>query len=182
MVNILTIIFVHIRLKAKNTVNLLYKIDKRFFFDIGNGHINNNKGIIKYLGRYLARAPIAEYKISSISHDSVSFFFYDLKLNKKKTFVTMPLSKFITQILIHLPPKNFKMISRFGFYARRKSQKLTKAMKTFKTPAVSSNFSWYERQMFNTFNINPFVCPKCNIKMKVSEFYHHLYPPTRIYI
>ena len=65
----------HIHLKAKNTVNLLYKIDKRFFFGIGNGHINNNKRIIKYLGRYLARAPITEYKISSISHDSFSFFF-----------------------------------------------------------------------------------------------------------
>ena len=65
----------HNRLKAKNTVNLLYKIDKRFFFNIGNWQINSNKGIIKYLGQYLARAPIPEYKISSISHDSVSFFF-----------------------------------------------------------------------------------------------------------
>ena len=120
----------HICLKAKNTVNLLYKIDKRFL-------INNNKGIIKYLGRYLARAPIAKYKISSISHDSVSFFFYDLKL---KPSVTMPLSKFITQILIHLPPKNFKMISRFGFYAIRKSQKLTKAIQAFKTSAVLQIF------------------------------------------
>ena len=55
-------------------------------------------------------------------------------------------------------------------------------IQAFKTSAVSSNFSWYERQMFNTFGINPFVCPKCNIKMKVSEFYHYLYPPTRIYI
>ena len=73
--------------------------------------------IIKYLGRYLARAPIAEYKISHISDDSVTFFFYDLKLDKKKTF-----------------------------------------------------------------GINPFICPKCNIKMKVWEFYHYLYPPTRIYI
>ena len=69
----------------------------------------------------------------------------------------MPLSKFITQILIHPPPKNFKMISRFGFYARRKSHKLTKAIQAFKATAVSSNFSWYERHMFKTFGINPFV-------------------------
>ena len=62
------------KLKYIFSNNIIHNIDKRFFFDIGNGHINNNKGIIKYLGRYLARAPIAEYKISSISHDSVSFF------------------------------------------------------------------------------------------------------------
>ena len=170
-----------IRLDAINTVNLLYKTDKRFFFNVGDKQINNNKGIIKYLGRYLARAPIAEYKISNISDDSVSFFFYDLKHNKKKTFLTMPIHKFITQILVHLPPKNFKMISRFGFYARRKSPKLTKAIKAFKNISESSNFSWYERQMFHTFNINPFICPKCNVRMKVWKFHHCLYPPTRIY-
>ena len=81
-----------------------------------------------------------------------------------------------------MPPKNFKMISRFEFYARRKSHKLINAIKAFKTTSVSSNFSWYERQMFKTFNINPFVYPKCNIKMKIWEFYHYLYPPPRIYI
>ena len=171
-----------IHLKAKKIVDELYELDKRFFFNVANGNINTNKGIIQYLGRYLARAPIAEYKISHISHESVSFFFYDLKHNKKKSFVSMPIHKFISQILIHLPPKNFKMISRFGFYARRKSHKLIKAIKEFKNTTPSSKFSWYERQMFNTFGINPFVCPKCNIKMKVWEFYHYLYPPTRIYI
>ena len=94
----------------------------------------------------------------------------------------MPLHKFIAQILIHLPHKNFEMISRFGFYARRKSHKLNQAILEFKNSPVLSNFSWYERQMFNTFNINPFICPKCNSKMKIWEFYHYLYPPTRIYI
>ena len=74
------------------------------------------------------------------------------------------------------------MISRFGFYARRKSHKLIKAIEPFKNTYVNSNFSWYERQSFNTFNINPFICPKCNIKMRVWEFYHYLYPPTRVYI
>ena len=171
-----------IKLKAKKIINDLYKINIRFFFNVGDGYINNNKSVIKYLGRYLARAPIAEYKISNISHDSVTFFFYDLKFNKKKTFVTMPINQFISQIIIHLPPKNFKMISRFGFYARRKSHKLIKAIEPFKNTYVNSNFSWYERQSFNTFNINPFICPKCNVKMRVWEFYHYLYPPTRIYI
>ena len=119
---------------------MLYETDKRFFF-IDNGDISNNKGIIKYPGRYLTRAPIAEYKISNISHDFVSFFFYDLKQNKNKTSVTMPIHKFITQILIHLPPKNFKMISRFGFYTRRKSYNLIKAIEAFKTSSGYPNFS-----------------------------------------
>ncbi|WP_149201967.1 transposase [Leptotrichia shahii] len=52
---------------ARNTTAKLYKEDKRFFFNVGNGDINSTKGIIKYLGRYLARSPIAEYKITDIT-------------------------------------------------------------------------------------------------------------------
>ncbi len=172
----------HIAMKAKSVINQLYNLDTRFFFNVGDGYINNNNTLIKYLGRYLARAPIAEYKISDISDDSVTFFFYDLKLDKKKTFVTMPIHKFIQQILIHLPPKNFKMINRFGFYARRKSLKLIEAIQNFKKFIHSSGFSWYAKQIYKTFGINPFICPRCNVKMRVWEFYHYLYPPSKIYI
>ena len=52
---------------ARNTITKLYKEDRRFFFNVGNGDINSTKGIIKYLGRYLARSPIAEYKITDIT-------------------------------------------------------------------------------------------------------------------
>ena len=100
-----------IKKKALDTAAKLYSEDKRFFFNVGDGDINSTKGIIRYLGRYLARSPIAEYKITEIDDDNVTFFFNDLANNKKKTFITMPAEKFISQILIHLPPKNFKMVT-----------------------------------------------------------------------
>ena len=46
-----------IQLKVKNTFNLLYKTDKKFFLNIDNIHINNNNG----LGYHHARVPVAEY-------------------------------------------------------------------------------------------------------------------------
>ena len=98
-----------------DTVSKLYREDKRFFFNVGDGDINSTKGIIRYLGRYLARSPVAEYKITEIDDGKVTFFFNDLANNKKKTYITMPAEKFISQILIHLPPKNFKMVNRYGF-------------------------------------------------------------------
>ncbi|WP_367103126.1 transposase, partial [Fusobacterium gastrosuis] len=48
-------------------------------------------------------------------NEKVTFFFNDLANDKKKTYVTMNIDKFVQQILIHLPPKNFKMINRFDF-------------------------------------------------------------------
>ena len=97
-----------IKKKALDTVAKLYREDKRFFFNVGDGDINSTKGIIRYLGRYLARSPVAEYKITEIDDDNVTFFFNDLANNKKKTYITMPAEKFISQILIHLPLKPLK--------------------------------------------------------------------------
>jgi len=72
-----------------DTVSKLYREDKRFFFNVGDGNINSTEGIIRYLGRYLARSPVAEYKITEIDDDNVTFFFNDLANNKKKTYITI---------------------------------------------------------------------------------------------
>ena len=87
-----------LRKPLKNTATKLYKESKRFFFNVGNGDINSTKGIIKYLGRYLARSPIAEYKITNITDKEVTFFFNDLANDKKKTYITMSSEKFISHI------------------------------------------------------------------------------------
>ena len=170
-----------IKKKALDTVAKLYREDKRFFFNVGDGDINSTKGIIRYLGRYLARSPVAEYKITEIDDDNVTFFFNDLANNKKKTYITMPAEKFISQILIHLPPKNFKMVNRYGFYSRHISDELKKAMEPFRKNIAVSKYSFYQRQMYITFGINPFYCPECKVKMIVWEFYHYLYPPLKKY-
>lgn len=170
-----------IKKKALDTAAKLYKENKRFFFNVGDGDINSTEGIIRYLGRYLARSPVAEYKITEIDDDNVTFFFNDLANNKKKTFITMPAEKFISQILIHLPPKNFKMVNRYGFYSRHISDKLKKAMQPFKKNIAVSKYSFYQRQMYITFGMNPFFCPECKVKMIVWEFYHYLYPPLKKY-
>ena len=170
-----------IKKKALDTAAKLYSEDKRFFFNVGDGDINSTKDIIRYLGRYLARSPIAEYKITEVDDDKVTFFFNDLANNKKKTFITMPAEKFISQILIHLPPKNFKMVNRYGFYSRHISDELKKAMEPFRKNISVSKYSFYQRQMYITFGMNPFYCPECKVKMIVWEFYHYLYPPLKKY-
>ncbi|NWO19825.1 transposase [Leptotrichia sp. oral taxon 223] len=39
--------------------------------------------MIRYLGQYFSRSPIAEYKITDIADDKVTFFFNDLANDKK---------------------------------------------------------------------------------------------------
>lgn len=83
----------------------------------------------------------------------------------------MSREKFISQILIHLPQKHFKMISRFGFYARRKSNTLKIHMVFLQKTKKKTFFSFYVNAMLEHFQINPFVCPNCHITMKKRELY-----------
>ena len=166
---------------ARNTATKLYKENRRFFFNVGNGDINSTEGIIKYLGRYLARSPIAEYKITDITDKEVTFFFNDLANDKKETYITMPSERFVSHILIHLPPKNFKMVNRYGFYSRHISERLKEAIDAFRKNIAVSRYSFYQRQMYKTFGMNPFYCPACKVKMIVWEFYHYRYPPLKKY-
>ena len=77
-------------------------------------------------------SPITKYKITEIDDDKVTFFFNDLANNKKKNYITTPVEKFISQIMLHLPPKKFKMVKRYGFYSRYIFHKLKKAIESFK--------------------------------------------------
>ena len=156
---------------AQKAVSKLYKEDKRLFFNVGSGDVNSPKGIVKYLGRYLARAPIAEYKITYYDNEKVTFFFNDLADDKKKKYVTMDIDKFVQQILIHLPPKNFKMINRFGFYGRNITAKLRNIVKKYKKSFSKSEYSFYVKQSIDTFGVHPFMCPYCKIMMDIQEIY-----------
>ena len=104
--------------KAQIIASSLYKKDTRFFFDVAKNDLNNNVSAIKYIGRYLSRAPIAEYKILDFSDNKVTFYYEDLSNNKEKVEVTMEVEEFLSKLIIHIPPKNFKMIRRFGIYSR----------------------------------------------------------------
>ena len=59
---------------ARNTATKLYKENRRFFFNVGNGDINNTKGIIKYLGRYLARSPLLNTRLLTLLKRSLLSF------------------------------------------------------------------------------------------------------------
>ena len=143
---------------AQKAVSKLYKEDKRLFFNVGSGDVNSPKGIVKYLGRYLTRAPIAEYKITYYDNEKVTFFFNDLADEKKKKYVTMDIDKFVQQILIHLPPKNFKMINRFGFYGRNIVAKLRNIVKKYKKGFLNLNILLVVCQIVLTNNSFKFSC------------------------
>jgi len=73
------------------------------------------------------------------------------------------MKNFLGRILSHIPPKNFKMVRRFGLYSRRAKNKTPKKIKLFKTKS-----SWAEG-FFKAFRINPLICGKCGSQLHLLE-------------
>ncbi|MGL5988204.1 transposase [Cetobacterium sp.] len=87
----------------------------------------------------------------------------------KKIYLTLSIDQFIGRLLLHIPPKDFKMIRRFGLYSRRHKKKKPKKIKLFK-----DKISWAEH-IFKTFKMNPLICPKCNSDLVLLEIFHIKY-------
>ena len=152
----------------KNKISIMYKKYKDGFYINTESQVGNSKMIAKYIGRYLARPAIAEYRIISFNEHYVTFWYKNPNSNKEKR-ITLPMKKFLGRVLSHIPPKNFKMVRRFGLYSRRSKNKTPKKIKLFKTKS-----SWAER-FFMAFGINPLICRKCGSQLHLLEIFHIKY-------
>ena len=81
------------------------------------GRIRHPKLIARYVGRYVRHPAIANSRIFHYNGKIVKFFY----INNKDTRVnvTMTVEQFITALIQHIPPTQFKMIRYYGAYARR---------------------------------------------------------------
>ncbi|MEK0371133.1 MAG: transposase [Nitrosopumilus sp.] len=86
------------------------------------GRIKHPRLIAKYVGRYVRHPAIANSRIYYFDGEIVKFFYVnneDIRIN-----VTMNVEQFITALIQHIPPPQFKMIRYYGAYARRTKGKL----------------------------------------------------------
>lgn len=85
------------------------------------GRIIPPKLIAKYIGRYVRHPAIANSRIYYFNGKIVKFFYVnneEIRIN-----VTMAVEQFITALIQHIPPPQFKMIRYYGAYARRSKSK-----------------------------------------------------------
>jgi len=85
------------------------------FYVYAKTRMKSAKGAARYIGRYLARPAIAEYRITSYSGNEVTFW-YESHETKQKVVETLTAEAFIGKLLTHIPPKYFKMARAYGIY------------------------------------------------------------------
>lgn len=152
-------------------------VKNKMYLDYPNGFYVNNKleddgykfnsleDLIRYVTRYCARPAMAESRILNYDGENVTFFYYDHK-NEEYHEETNSAFEFITKLLQHLLPSNFKSIRNYGFYSKNSHlcDKMIKIISNEKAKAKRQLINW-TNSILLSFNRIPIMCPKCGILM-----------------
>ena len=146
--------------------NKLYKKYKNGFYVYAEKKkFKNIKQGVEYITRYCGRVAISENRILNYDGNNVTFCYNDHKDNSYHE-VTVTASQFITILLRHLLPNNFKIIRYFGFYRKKHPlhDKMVMMVSNEKK-IIRKQFLKYEIAIQKFFKYNPFNCPKCGQRM-----------------
>ncbi|MEE9451596.1 MAG: IS91 family transposase [Gammaproteobacteria bacterium] len=125
-----------------------------------------HKKIVRYLGGYFKRPPIAQSKLKHYDGQEVTFQYLD---HYTKTYRDFKLSaqQFIARFIRHIPDTGFRMIRYYGFLANRLRGKLLPKVyaaleQEASLPPIPLS---YAEMIIKNFNFDPFSCILCGHKM-----------------
>ena len=133
----------------------LFKKYPKGFYIRAKDTINNKKGMVKYIGRYIRHPAVAESRI--ISYDGAEVIFWYKDDDKIVHYVTMDVEEFIHAVIDHIPDKQFKTIRHYGVYSRgikRKFKRLLGYVSIAQMKLTNFMVNWAPS------------CPNCGKKME----------------
>ncbi|MCM3570938.1 transposase [Neobacillus mesonae] len=161
-------------------VNDLYKRYQKGFYVNAERKMKDAKGAAKYIGRYLARPAIAEYRVVKYDGKTVHFWYEDHQTGKRVD-EALPVYRFLFKLIQHIQPKHFRMVGRFGLYSRRSYKKANQVLSLYafmRTKQLSilleskRKKKTYRQRMIEAFDKDPFICPHCHREMDLVEIWH----------
>jgi hypothetical protein len=174
--------------KVKRLVNELYQRYKHGFYVNAETRMKDARGAAKYIGRYLARPAIAEYRIVKYDYHKVHYWYEDHRTGKRVDVVA-PVFQFLYDIVQHIPPKNFRMVGRFGLYSRSKNKDAQKIINLWQYRLhkqmemvfgqKEKKKKTYRERMLESYARDPIQCPCCKRRMELVVIWHRDY--GRIY-
>lgn len=170
--------------ETQKLINRLYKKYNNGFYVNAQRDLTKIKEAAKYIGRYLSRPAIAEYRISEYDGKNVTFW-YENKNPKEKVTVKMDALEFIGKLVNHIHPKGFRVVRRYGLYSRRKNKLSIEIVKLYNFIKQRNIFELIQKQknkkisfkerLIETFGVNPFKCTSCGNEMMLWEIWHRKY-------
>jgi len=136
-------------------IDYLFKRYPKGFYVRAKDTINNKKGMIRYIGRYIRHPAIAESRIMDYDGKSVSFYYLDD--GGVKQYVEMSVEKFISAVIGHIPEKQFKTIRHYGIYSRGRKKHFRRLL---------GLVSMAQQKLTKFIGLWTPICKKCGTRME----------------
>ena len=122
--------------------------------------------VVKYLGQYTHRVAITNQRILNIENGKVTFIAKDYRDRAIKKPVTLDGVEFLRRFTLHILPKRFVKIRRYGIYnhtvKRNMDLRFTPGEKSSNKPKEKSQTIETKQQRFERLTgVNLCLCPTC---------------------
>jgi len=120
--------------------------------------------VIRYLGQYTHRVAISNDRIISMSDTHVTFIAKDYRERAKKKPVTMSGIEFLHRFCLHILPKRFVKIRRYGIYNHTTRRSMELQFETEESPIEKDTEQPKETSQERIKRLTGFdigQCPKC---------------------
>jgi len=132
--------------------------------------IIGEKGMIRYIGRYIRHPAIAESRIEFYDGKIVGFWYLDD--DEVKHHVEMKVEEFISAVIGHIPDRQFKTIRHYGIYSRGLKRHFRRLL---------GLVSIAQQKLTKFFEIWTPTCDKCGSKMEFVITMTGKPPPNHIF-
>ena len=155
-------------LRKRKELNLFYDLVQQAYKTKWVVHsepsMANADHVVKYLGQYTHRVAITNQRITNINNGKVTFIAKDYRDRAVKKPVSMDGMEFLRRFTMHILPKRFVKIRRYGIYNHTLKRKLKLQFVATDIEAIIKQQKKPETTMERVqrlTGINPCLCPAC---------------------
>jgi hypothetical protein len=143
---------------------MIDKLSKKNWYAYAKPPFGGPEHVLRYLGRYTHRMAISNHRITSFDGNRVSFRWRDYAHGNKQRIMTLDAVNFLCRYFLHVLPKGFVRIRRYGLLSNRFRKQLLPLARTLLAaqgrepmplPPLPECAPWH--------------CPRCGKPMRVVQ-------------
>lgn len=140
-----------------------------------NNFVDDAEFTCNYIGRYSKRPPMAETRIVKYENGMITFY-YDERDDEygevvKRDYITLPWEKFITLLIAHIMPPQFKMVRHYGLFSNRTKNTFLPIVYELLHQKIKKTIEWSSWRVRQTayLGFDPLICKICGKEMILKE-------------
>jgi hypothetical protein len=143
---------------------LIEKLENKNWYVYAKPPFGGPEHVLRYLGRYTHRMAISNHRITAFDGNRVSFRWRDYVHGGKQRIMTLDAANFLCRFFLHVLPKGFVRIRRYGILSNRFRKQLLPLARTLLAQQGREPLTLPPPP-----DCAPWHCPRCGNAMRVAE-------------